>query len=280
MRHRLEKGELLVRDLLVDEAVLAVKPRHRVLRLPLRLEAAVCMLEGAADEVVGHGLEVLDLALAAHDERERRRLDAADWQHKALMAGAARGQCVGAREIHADEPVGAGSGKCRLLEIEEIAVVAQARIGLLDALLVERVQEDAAHGLLVPEVVEHLVDEQLALAVRVTAVHDLVSLLNERLDDGELLLTVLGNKKLPVLGDDGQVVGAPALVFRIVLLRLRLAQDVAEEPGHDAVLRHEVAIMARDGPRQALGELAAHTRFLGNIKTQESCGLLSIKYRK
>ena len=77
MRQSLEDGELLVGDLLVDQAVLAVEPGHRVLGLPLRLEAAVHMLEDAADQVVRDGLEVLDLALAAHDERECRRLDTA-----------------------------------------------------------------------------------------------------------------------------------------------------------------------------------------------------------
>ena len=260
MRQSLEEGELLVGELLVDQAVLAVEPGHRVLGLPLRLEAAVRMLEGAADQVVRDGLEVLDLALAAHDERERRRLDAADWQHEALVAGAPRSQGIGAREVHADEPVGPRTRERRLLEVEEIAVVAQARIGLLDALLVKCIQEDAAHGLLVPEVVEHLVDEQLSLAVRVAAVHDLVSLLDQGLDDGELLLAVLINEELPMLGDDGQVLRAPALVLRGVLLRLRLTQDVAKEPGHDAVLRHEVAIAPRDGARQAFGELTPHTR--------------------
>ena len=275
VRHLLEEGELLVSNLLVDQAVLAVEPGHRVLGLPLRLEDAVHMLEDAADQVVRDGLEVLDLALAAHDERECRRLDTANRQHEPLVASAPRGQSIGTREVHADEPVGPRTRERRLLEVEEIAVVAQARIGLLDALLVECIQENAAHGLLVPEVVEHLVDEQLSLAVRVAAVHDLVGLLDQRLDDGELLLAVLIDEELPMLGDDGQVLRAPALVLRVVLLWLRLTQDVAKEPGHDAVLRHEVAIAPRDGARQAFGELTPHTRFLGNIQTQESCGLLS-----
>jgi len=68
-----------------------------------------------------------------------------------------------------------------------------------------------------------------------------------------------------VLRDDWQILGAPALVLRIVLLRLRLAQDVTKEPGDAAILRCQVAIVARDRAAQALPELAPDRRFLGYI---------------
>ena len=208
---------------------------------------------------------MLDLTLPAHDERERRRLDPADGQHDARMPRAPRRERIGTREVHADEPVGARARERRLLEREKVRVVAQVRVRALDALLVERVEEDALYGLLVAEVVEHLVDEQLSLAVRVACVHDLVRVGDELLHDGELLLAPLRDVELPRLRQDGQVLRAPPLVARIVLLRLRLPQDVAEQPRHDALSRHEIAVMALRRPLEALRDLPPHARLLGNV---------------
>ena len=126
------------------------------------------------------------------------------------------------------------------------------------------------HRLLVAEVIEHLVDEQLPLAVRVARMHDFVGLLHEALHDAELLRAVLRDVELPFLRDDGQVLGPPALVARVVLLGLRLLQDVAEQPRHDAVLRHEAAVPPLHGPLQALRDLAPHARLLGNIQAQKT----------
>lgn len=176
MRSRGEFLQLGFSDGLVDETVLAVEPRHRILGFPLGGEAAVLMLEGRLDVVVINRLEMLNLTLAAHDERERRGLDPADGQHQALMSGTARGERIGTRKIHADKPVRPSTSQGRLLEIEEILVVPQAGIGLLDALFIQGIQEDAPYRLLIAEIVEDFVNEQLALAVRVAAVDDFISL--------------------------------------------------------------------------------------------------------
>ena len=265
-----KRMEHLLRHRLVDEAVLAVEPRDGVARLPLRDEAAVRMRERRLDRVVIDGLEMLDLPLAPHDERERRRLDAADGQHEPRMTRAPRRERIGAREIHADEPVRAGASERRLLERIERRIVAQMRVRALDALFVECVEQDALHGLLVAKIVEYLVDEQLALAVRVARMDDLVCLGDEIFHDGELLLAALRDIELPRLRQDGQILCAPPLVARIVLLRLRLTQDVTEEPRHNALASHEIAVMARDRPLQALRDLPPHTRLLGNIQTQHA----------
>ena len=223
MRILLEKGQLLLRPLPVEQAVLAVESRLCIARLPLRGKTAVRMLERPLDGVVIHGLEMLNLALAPHDERQRRRLHAAHGQHELIVARPPRSQGIGAREIHADKPVRPRPRESRLLEIEEILVVAQMAVGLADALFVQRIQQDAAHGLLVADIVQHFIDEQLALAVRVAAMHDFIGLVDERLHDGELLLAILVHVELPVLRDDRQILRAPALVLRVVFLRLRLA---------------------------------------------------------
>ena len=143
------------------------------------------------------------------------------------------------------------------------------RVRAFDALFVESIQEDALHGLFVAKVVEHLVDEQLPLAVRVACVHDLVGLFDEIFHDAELLRAVLRDVEPPLLRDDGEVLGAPPLVPRIVLIGLRLSQDMAEQPRHDAVPRRQIPVMPLHGAAQTLRNLAPHARLLGDIQTQK-----------
>ena len=73
----------------------------------LEPEAVVRRLEGGADEPVRLGDEDLDLALALHDHRERRGLDAPE-RDDAADPRAAADRC-GAGRVHADEPVGLGA---------------------------------------------------------------------------------------------------------------------------------------------------------------------------
>ena len=71
--------------------------------------------------------------------------------------------------------------------------------------------------------------------------------------------------QLPMLRDNRQVLGTPALVARIVLLWLRLTQDMPEQPGHAALACREVAVVPPHRPAQAFRELASHRGFLGDI---------------
>ena len=87
MRLLLELRQFLLSHLLVNQPVLTIQPGHCILRLPLRLERAIRMLEVSFDRVVIHRLEMLDLAFAANHQRQCRRLDAANRQDQLVMPG-------------------------------------------------------------------------------------------------------------------------------------------------------------------------------------------------
>ena len=253
---------------LVDEPSLAVKPRFLLARLPDGCEIPVCMAELRANLEIIYGLEALDLTLAAHDERQGRRLDPAHGQDELLVPRTACRERIGARKVHADEPVGAGTRQRRLLERVEVAVLAKIRIRLANALLVERVQKDALDGLFVADEVEHLVDQKLPLAVGVARMDDLISTRDEILDDTELPRCRRSDDKLPLGGHDGQILRAPELILLAVLLRLLLAQDMTEAPRHRAFRRFQPAVVRAHRAFEALGNLAPHARFLRNVEPQ------------
>ena len=81
----------------------------------------------------------------------------------------------------------------------------------MNALVVERVDEDAAHGLLIAEIVEHLIHKQLPLTVRVSAVYNLIRTRNECLHHAELLRRAFVHDETPLAGQDWQILGAPTL---------------------------------------------------------------------
>ena len=178
---------------LIHQPVLAVQSRLGILRLPLGGEAAVLMLENAPDSVIVHRLEILDFPLPAHHQGKGGGLHPADGQHQLVMACPAGRQGIGPRKVHANEPVRPGTSQRRLLKIEEILVVPQVCVSFLDALFVQGVQQDSPHGLLVPQIIKHLIHQQLSLTVRVAAVDNLVRLFDEPLHNGKLLLAVLSH---------------------------------------------------------------------------------------
>ena len=152
--------------------------------------------------------------------------------------------------------------------MDEIAVAAQIVEGFVDALLVEGIQEDPFDRLLIADVIEDLIDEQLPFPVRVTGVDDSidVGVGDEVRNDLELVLTGRADQELPLLGDNRQVVGVPALVLGIIILGFGLLQDVAISPGHDAAARADTAVPPLVRIRQALRQFPGHARLFGNKK--------------
>ena len=190
------------------------------------------MVEEHLRDVVGRRLEVRDLAFTAHDKRHRRGLDTADGEDT-VIAGVACLDRVEAREVHADEPVGAGTAKRCVAHADEVLVRAQVLQGFLDALVVEGIEEDALDRFLVADVLEYLVDEELAFAVRVAGVDDLIALADEVLDDLVLVAGIFLDLELPVLWDDRQVFEVPVGILLVVLVWSELFEDVAEAPCDD-----------------------------------------------
>ena len=224
------------------------------------------MLKERIEKIVRRGFEVLDLPLPPYDERECRRLNPADGEHEPIMSRTPRRERIGAREIHPDEPVRAGTCKRRQFQREEVRVVAQIAEGIMYALIVKRIDEDAAHGLFIVEIVEHLVYEQLPLAVGIAAVHDLVRTLDQPLHDGELLCRTLIHNEPPLFGQDRQILRTPAFEPCIVLLRLRLPQHMTEKPCHHTRARFDTAVSLAVRLRQTGGQRAPDARFLRDIE--------------
>ena len=177
---------------------------------------------------------------------------------------------IGTREIHPDEPVRTRSRECRQLQGKELPIVTQIAERVMDTLVIERIDKNASHGFFVTEVIEHLIHEQLPLAVGVAAVHDLIRACDQPLDHGELLRCALVHDQPPVVGQDRQILRTPTLQFGIVFLRLRLPQNVTKEPRHHAAARLDPARTLTMRLRQTRGERTTNARFLRDVEPHEN----------
>ena len=224
------------------------------------------MTECRIEEVVGRGFKVFNFSLTAHDKRERRRLDPPDGKHEPIMPRTPCRKRIGTREIHPDEPVRTRPRQCRQLQGKKIPIVAQVAERIVDTLVVERIDEDATHRLFVLEVVEHLVHEQLSLAVGITAVYDLIRARDQPLYYGKLLCRTLVHDEPPLGRQDRQILRTPPLQFWIVFLRLRLAQDVTEQPRHHAAAGFDPPLPLAVRLRQTRGKRTPDTRLFRDVK--------------
>ena len=135
----------------------------------------------------------------------------------------------------------------------------------MDALFVQRIQQNAFHRLRIAQIVQHLVHKKLSFAVRVARMHDLVRLRNKPLHDAELLFTVLRHKEFPLRGNNGQILRPPALETLVILLRLGLPQNMPEQPGNDSLPRGKITVMPAHRPLQAFRKLPSHTGLFRNV---------------
>src|SRR5262249_29134219 len=141
----------------------------------LEPEALVGRLEAGMDEPVRLGDERLDLALAADDHRERRRLDAAERDDAAGPGTAADRRRRGPG--HADHPGGLGARAGRGLERLELLAGAEAVEAVADRLPRHRRDPEPVDGLDDPGRVHDVREDQLALAAGVAGVDDAVDVL-------------------------------------------------------------------------------------------------------
>ncbi len=245
--------------------------RCLVLLDPLAAEVAAVVgavaarLERGLDEPVRLGDECADLLLAARDERERRRLHAAERDRAAERRPQADRR--GARGVHPDEPVGLGAGARGRLEQLHLGARAQVLERLLDRLLRHRVQPEALDGLVDPGGLVDVREDQLALAPGVARVDDPVDpvVLQELVDRPELLLRLLVVRdQAEALGDDRQVGEAPLLELRVVVLGRRQADEVPDRPRDDVVVRLEVRVVLLKCARKRAREVAPDGRLLGD----------------
>ena len=119
----------------------ALQARLRALVEAAGVAAVVVGGEARVDEPVLLGLEGADLLLAPGEDRERRRLHAAE-RHRAVERRAQPDR-RGARRVHADDPVGLGARLRRLLELLHLLVGARVRERVAHRLLRHRRQPQA-----------------------------------------------------------------------------------------------------------------------------------------
>ena len=226
-------------------------------------------LEGRVDQPVRRRLEGLDLLLAPHEDRERRRLHAAERDHGAAERGAAadRGR---ARRVHADEPVGLGARARRGLERRELAAGPQVAEGLADRVLGHRREPGALHrDALLAGHVEHVGEDQLALAPGVAGVHDQLDVvaLHELGDRVQLLLGrfALGARHdVEALREDGQIDHLPALELVVVVLGRGQLGQVADRPGDDGVRALEKVLRGLERAVERLRDVDGDRLLLGD----------------
>ena len=172
---------------LVGERSLAETGRAALARVggrrPLRRErvAAVGRVcgrhERSAQLPVVARLERADRLVAPNDDRQRRRLHATDGVDRRLRlarrACAAEADSDGAGGVHADQPVGLRAAAGRIGQRIVLGAGAQSREAVPDRLFGQRRDPEPPHR---EPAVRQLVDvaeDELALAARVAAVHDL-----------------------------------------------------------------------------------------------------------
>ena len=101
------------------------QPRLRAVVVAALVDALAGRGEDGVDEPVRLGHERADLLLAAREDRERRRLHAAE-RHRAVKRRA-QADRRGARRVHADDPVGLRARAGRGLQRRELRTPGAAR---------------------------------------------------------------------------------------------------------------------------------------------------------
>ena len=96
--------------------------------------------------------------------------------------------------------------------------------------------------------------------------HDLIRTLNQPLYNSKLLRRTLIHDEPPLGGQDRQILRTPSLQLRIVFLRLRLSENMTEEPRHHTAARLDPALPLAMRLRQTRGERTSDTRLFRDIE--------------
>ena len=219
------------------------------------LVAARAVLGGVelgVDDPVGLGLEVADLLLAPGEDRQRRRLHAAE-RDRAVERGAQADRRRPGR-VHADDPVGLRARSRRGLERGQLGPGAQPPERLLDRLGRHRVQPQPLDRLLRRGLLVQVGEDQLALASGVARVDDRLDLgaAEQPLDDVHLLLRALvADDQAELLRHDRQIGHPPLLEAVVVLIGVGELHEVADGPRDRVVGSFQVALVLGERGREA-----------------------------
>ena len=146
---------------------------------------------------------VLYRLIAVDNQPEGRGLHATDGEQAPEPLGGKAGL------VHAEALVRHLAGVCRVTGRAALLVGYQTLKRLDDVLLDVVVDVDAQHLALVTEVVQHLINDELAFIVGVTGVDDALGLRQKRVDALHQVFLVLGRLLRPIVDLDGQHVQRP-----------------------------------------------------------------------
>ena len=117
------------------------------------------------------GLEMGDLPVAGHNQRQRGRLDSAEGKHfRASVFSACDGQ--GAGGVYADQPVGHHSGAGGVPQRSIGGVVRDVAEGDADGAVIQGRQPDTEDRAAIAEMFQHFINKKLAFPVGVARMDD------------------------------------------------------------------------------------------------------------
>ena len=216
----------------------------------------------ALDLEEGDRFEVADRAGPLDDERERRGLDAAGGQARAVVEAR-----QGTRGVEAHEPVRLGPA---LGGVGEAVVVGEGLgVGEVGPHLLwhERGGPEATDGLLAAGMGPDAPEDALALAVGVAGVHDELHVGAVEQPFQDLVLLGRGDAPPPPLRDHGQLRHRPvAGPLRVVLGEVEV-DDVAAAPADEVAAALDIAVATLVGA-DGVGDAARDGRLLGD----DECG--------
>jgi hypothetical protein len=213
---------------------------------------------------VGARYELADAFLPLHDDGQGRGLHPAHGgQVETAGLGVEGGHGPGA--VDADQPVAFRAADGGGAQAGHFAGVAQGGETVADGALGHGLQPQAPHRLLAAAMLGDVIEDQLALAARVTGVDQAVHIL--ALDQlGQQLEAVLGlldGGQGEMGRDDRQMGEGPFAPLDLVFLGHRQFQQVADGGGEHVVLGLEVVLFLVEAAQHA-GDVLGDRRLLGN----------------
>ena len=231
---------------------------------PLALVFAGSGGEGGLHFPVGTGLEFADLAFPLHHQGEGRGLHPAHGgEVEAAGLGVEGGHGPGA--VDADQPVGFGTAHGGIAQPLHFLAAAQTGEAVADGLGRHGLQPQPLHGLAGLSVAGDVIEDQLALAARVTGVHQAVHILaldqlGQQLEAG---LGFLHRLQFEVGRDHGQVGKGPLAALDLVFLGDHQFQQMADSRGENEVVALEIVVMLGETAK-GFGDVGSDGRFFGN----------------
>ena len=205
-----------------------------------------------------------NVPVAVHDHRECGRLHAADGEPRVVD------EAVGARRVHADEPVGLRADHRRIGEPLVFRLVLHGREGVADGVLLQARDPQASHRLGDSYMRHDPTEDGLALTVGVACVdkHVDVAAAHQSRDDLVLAVRALVPADLPLpvgCRVDGQRVEAPlSPVVVLVFVGRGQVDEVSLRPGDQVVADLHIAVVLFHVPADRLGDGLADRVLLGD----------------